>query len=151
MVVKSIRYGETDGVCCGPVSGPSFVEIMVYDDKGISHFIQASVLDISLQIIISDYPLFDIMYTAHNSSAADFESEYEKAQKLMISEDEYDASDDEEDGYGHYYPGFENAVNLAVHVLKENGEESIIKKYLDEEIDNIDIPCGPFYDEEEDY
>ena len=148
MIVKSIRYGETSGVCCGPVSGPSFVEVMVYDDKGISHFIQASVLDISLMIIMSEYPLFDIMYTAHNSVAGDFEKEYKKAQKLMTKEEEYNLSDDEPEGYGHYFPGFEKAVNLAVYILKECGDESVIEKYLDEKLDNMEIPTGPYYDED---
>ena len=38
MVVKGIRYGETWGMGCGPVFGPTFVEVMACD-KGRQQYV----------------------------------------------------------------------------------------------------------------
>lgn len=32
---------------------------------------------------------------------------------------------------------------------KNTGKSLLSKKYFDENIDDMDIPCGPYYDEEE--
>lgn len=50
MVVKNIRYGETWGMGCGPVSGPTFVELMACDKEGNSTFIITSILESDLKI-----------------------------------------------------------------------------------------------------
>lgn len=146
MVVKNIRYGETCGIGCGPVSGPTFSEVMAYDKNGRSVFVCASILDCSLIINISDYPLFDILRSASDSYGVDFEFEMEKAKKLFKADDEYDVSKDEEKGYGHYYPGLEKVVDLALLVLKENGDEEVVERYLDENLDDMDVPLGPYYE-----
>ena len=65
MVVKGIRYGETWGMGCGPVFGPTFVEVMACDKEGNSTFVVASILESDLKINISDYPLFDIVVSDH--------------------------------------------------------------------------------------
>ena len=56
--------------------------------------------------------------------------------------------EDETEGYGHYFPGFEKAVNLAVYILKERGDKSVIEKYLDEKLDDMEIPIEPYHDED---
>lgn len=118
MVVKGIRFGETWGMGCGPIAGPTFVEVMVYDNEGNSSFIVASILDSDLKINVSDYPLFDVLYSAFDGNSSNFDKEMEKAAKLYKTDDDYDVYDEEE-GFGHYYPGLEKAVDLAVLLLKE--------------------------------
>ena len=149
MVVKGIRYGETWGMACGPVAGPTFVEVMVCDNEGNSSFVLASTLDCDLKVNISDYPLFDIVHGAFDGNVPAFDKEMDKASKLYKCDDDYDIYDEEENGYGHYYPGLEKAVDLAVLILKECGDDEVREKYLGENLDNLEIPCGPFVEDEE--
>ena len=79
------RSGETGGVGCGPICGPTFAEAMFYDNKGNSFFVLMSVLEEELEIALSDYSLFDILYNAFNDVGANFNAETEKAEKLMRS------------------------------------------------------------------
>ena len=150
MVVKGIRYGETWGMGCGPVFGPTFVEVMACDKEGNSTFVVASILESDLKINISDYPLFDIVHGAFDGNVAAFEAEMDKVAKLYKTDDDYDVYDEEENGYGHYYPGLEKVVDLAVLILKECGDGEVKETYLGEDLDKLDVPCGPYYEEEDD-
>ena len=149
MVVKGIRYGETWGMGCGPVFGPTFVEVMACDKEGNSTFVVASILESDLKINISDYPLFDIVHGAFDGNVPAFEAEMDKVAKLYKTDDDYDVYDEEENGYGHYYPGLEKVVDLAVLILKECGDGEVKETYLGEDLDKLDVPCGPYYEEEE--
>ena len=149
MVVKGIRYGETWGMGCGPVSGPTFVEVMACDKEGNSTFVVASILESDLKINISDYPLFDIVHGAFDGNVPAFEAEMDKVAKLYKTDDDYDVYDEEENGYGHYYPGLEKVVDLAVLILKECGDGEVKETYLGEDLDKLDVPCGPYYEEED--
>ena len=150
MVVKGIRYGETWGMGCGPVFGPTFVEVMACDKEGNSTFVVASILESDLKINISDYPLFDIVHGAFDGNVPAFEAEMDKVAKLYKTDDDYDVYDEEENGYGHYYPGLEKVVDLAVLILKECGDGEVKETYLGEDLDKLDVPCGPYYEEEDD-
>lgn len=149
MVVKGIRYGETWGMGCGPVFGPTFVEVMACDKDGNSTFVIASILESDLKINISDYPLFDIVHGAFDGNVPAFEAEMDKVAKLYKTDDDYDVYDEEENGYGHYYPGLEKVVDLAVLILKECGDGEVKETYLGEDLDKLDVPCGPYYEEED--
>ena len=149
MVVKGIRYGETWGMGCGPVFGPTFVEVMACDKEGNSTFVVASILESDLKINISDYPLFDIVHGAFDGNVPAFEAEMDKVAKLYKTDDDYDVYDEEENGYGHYYPGLEKVVDLAVLILKECGDGEVKETYLGEDLDKLDVPCGPYYEEED--
>ena len=149
MVVKGIRYGETWGMGCGPVFGPTFVEVMACDKEGNSTFVVASILESDLKINISDYPLFDIVHGAFDGNVPAFEAEMDKGAKLYKTDDDYDVYDEEENGYGHYYPGLEKVVDLAVLILKECGDGEVKETYLGEDLDKLDVPCGPYYEEED--
>ena len=149
MVVKGIRYGETWGMGCGPVFGPTFVEVMACDKEGNSTFVVASILESDLKINISDYPLFDIAHGAFDGNVPAFEAEMDKVAKLYKTDDDYDVYDEEENGYGHYYPGLEKVVDLAVLILKECGDGEVKETYLGEDLDKLDVPCGPYYEEED--
>ena len=149
MVVKGIRYGETWGTGCGPVFGPTFVEVMACDKEGNSTFVVASILESDLKINISDYPLFDIVHGAFDGNVPAFEAEMDKVAKLYKTDDDYDVYDEEENGYGHYYPGLEKVVDLAVLILKECGDGEVKETYLGEDLDKLDVPCGPYYEEED--
>ena len=149
MVVKGIRYGETWGMGCGPVYGPTFVEVMACDKEGNSTFVVASILESDLKINISDYPLFDIVHGAFDGNVPAFEAEMDKVAKLYKTDDDYDVYDEEENGYGHYYPGLEKVVDLAVLILKECGDGEVKETYLGEDLDKLDVPCGPYYEEED--
>lgn len=149
MVVKGIRYGETWGMGCDPVFGPTFVEVMACDKEGNSTFVVASILESDLKINISDYPLFDIVHGAFDGNVPAFEAEMDKVAKLYKTDDDYDVYDEEENGYGHYYPGLEKVVDLAVLILKECGDGEVKETYLGEDLDKLDIPCGPYYEEED--
>lgn len=149
MVVKGIRYGETWGMGCGPVFGPTFVEVMACDKEGNSTFVVASILESDLKINISDYPLFDIVHGAFDGNVPAFEAEMDKVAKLYKTDDDYDVYDEEENGYGHYYPGLEKVVDLAVLILKECGDGEVKETYLGEDLDKLDVPCGPYYKEED--
>ena len=149
MVVKGIRYGETWGMGCGPVFGPTFVEVMACDKEGNSTFVVASILESDLKINISDYPLFDIVHGAFDGNVPAFEAEMDKVAKLYKTDDDYDVYDEEENGYGHYYPGLEKVVDLAVLILKECGDGEVKETSLGEDLDKLDIPCGPYYEEED--
>ena len=149
MVVKGIRYGETWGMGCGPVFGPTFVEVMACDKEGNSTFVVASILESDLKINISDYPLFDIVHGAFDGNVPAFEAEMDKVAKLYKTDDDYDVYDEEENGYGHYYPGLEKVVDLAVLILKECGDGEVKETYLGEDLDKPDVPCGPYYEEED--
>lgn len=149
MVVKGIRYGETWGMGCGPVFGPTFVEVMACDKEGNSTFVVASILESDLKINISDYPLFDIVHGAFDGNVPAFDAEIDKAAKLYKTDDDYDVYDEEENGYGHYYPGLEKVVDLAVLILKECGDGEVKETYLGEDLDKLDVPCGPYYEEED--
>ena len=149
MVVKGIRYGETWGMECGPVFGPTFVEVMACDKEGNSTFVVASILESDLKINISDYPLFDIVHGAFDGNVPAFEAEMDKVAKLYKTDDDYDVYDEEENGYGHYYPGLEKVVDLAVLILKECGDGEVKETYLGEDLDKLDVPCGPYYEEED--
>ena len=148
MVVKGIRYGETWGMGCGPVFGPTFVEVMACDKEGNSTFVVASILESDLKINISDYPLFDIVHGAFDGNVPAFEAEMDKVAKLYKTDDDYDVYDEEENGYGHYYPGLEKVVDLAVLILKECGDGEVKETYLGEDLDKLDVPCGPYYEED---
>ena len=87
MVVKGIRYGETWGMGCGPVFGPTFVEVMACDKEGNSTFVVASILESDLKINISDYPLFDIVHGAFDGNVPAFEAEMDKVAKLYKTDD----------------------------------------------------------------
>ena len=147
--VKGIRYGETWGMGCGPVFGPTFVEVMACDKEGNSTFVVASILESDLKINISDYPLFDIVHGAFDGNVPAFEAEMDKVAKLYKTDDDYDVYDEEENGYGHYYPGLEKVVDLAVLILKECGDGEVKETYLGEDLDKLDVPCGPYYEEED--
>ena len=149
MVVKGIRHGETWGMGCGPVFGPTFVEVMACDKEGNSTFVVASILESDLKINISDYPLFDIVHGAFDGNVPAFEAEMDKVAKLYKTDDDYDVYDEEENGYGHYYPGLEKVVDLAVLILKECGDGEVKETYLGEDLDKLDVPCGPYYEEED--
>ena len=149
MVVKGIRYGETWGMGCGPVFGPTFVEVMACDKEGNSTFVVASILESDLKINISDYPLFDIVHGAFDGNVPAFEAEMDKVAKLYKTDDDYDVYDEEENGYGHYYPGLEKVVDLAVLILKECGDGEVKETYLGEDLDKLDVPCGPYYEEDD--
>ena len=149
MVVKGIRYGETWGMGCGPVFGPTFVEVMACDKEGNSTFVVASILESDLKINISDYPLFDIVHGAFDGNVPAFEAEMDKVARLYKTDDDYDVYDEEENGYGHYYPGLEKVVDLAVLILKECGDGEVKETYLGEDLDKLDVPCGPYYEEED--
>ena len=149
MVVKGIRYGETWGMGCGPVFGPTFVEVMACDKEGNSTFVVASILESDLKINISDYPLFDIVHGAFDGNVPAFEAEMDKVAKLYKTDDDYDVYDEEDNGYGHYYPGLEKVVDLAVLILKECGDGEVKETYLGEDLDKLDVPCGPYYEEED--
>lgn len=149
MVVKGIRYGETWGMGCGPVFGPTFIEVMACDKEGNSTFVVASILESDLKINISDYPLFDIVHGAFDGNVPAFEAEMDKVAKLYKTDDDYDVYDEEENGYGHYYPGLEKVVDLAVLILKECGDGEVKETYLGEDLDKLDVPCGPYYEEED--
>lgn len=149
MVVKGIRYGETWGMGCGPIFGPTFVEVMACDKEGNSTFVVASILESDLKINISDYPLFDIVHGAFDGNVPAFEAEMDKVAKLYKTDDDYDVYDEEENGYGHYYPGLEKVVDLAVLILKECGDGEVKETYLGEDLDKLDVPCGPYYEEED--
>ena len=149
MVVKGIRYGETWGMGCGPVFGPTFVEVMACDKEGNSTFVVASIMESDLKINISDYPLFDIVHGAFDGNVPAFEAEMDKVAKLYKTDDDYDVYDEEENGYGHYYPGLEKVVDLAVLILKECGDGEVKETYLGEDLDKLDVPCGPYYEEED--
>lgn len=149
MVVKGIRYGETWGMGCGPVFGPTFVEVMACDKEGNSTFVVASILESDLKINISDYPLFDIVHGAFDGNVPAFEAEMDKVAKLYKTDDDYDVYDEEENGYGHYYPGLEKVVDLAVLILKECCDGEVKETYLGEDLDKLDVPCGPYYEEED--
>lgn len=149
MVVKGIRYGETWGMGCGPVFGPTFVEVMACDKEGNSTFVVASILESDLKINISDYPLFDIVHGAFDGNVPAFEAEMDKVAKLYKTDDDYDVYDEEENGYGHYYPGLEKVVDLAVLILKECGDGEVKETYLGEDLDKLDVPFGPYYEEED--
>ena len=149
MVVKGIRYGETWGMGCGPVFGPTFVEVMACDKEGNSTFVVASILESDLKINISDYPLFDIVHGVFDGNVPAFEAEMDKVAKLYKTDDDYDVYDEEENGYGHYYPGLEKVVDLAVLILKECGDGEVKETYLGEDLDKLDVPCGPYYEEED--
>ena len=149
MVVKGIRYGETWGMGCGPVFGPTFVEVMACDKEGNSTFVVASILESDLKINISDYPLFDIVHGAFDGNVPAFEAEMDKVAKLYKTDDDYDVYDEEENGYGPYYPGLEKVVDLAVLILKECGDGEVKETYLGEDLDKLDVPCGPYYEEED--
>ena len=149
MVVKGIRYGETWGMGCGPVFGPTFVEVMACDKEGNSTFVVASILESDLKLNISDYPLFDIVHGAFDGNVPAFEAEMDKVAKLYKTDDDYDVYDEEENGYGHYYPGLEKVVDLAVLILKECGDGEVKETYLGEDLDKLDVPCGPYYEEED--
>ena len=149
MVVKGIRYGETWGMGCGPVFGPTFVEVMACDKEGNSTFVVASILESDLKINISDYPLFDIVHGAFDGNVPAFEAEMDKVAKLYKTDDDYDVYDEEENGYGHYYPGLEKVVDVAVLILKECGDGEVKETYLGEDLDKLDVPCGPYYEEED--
>ena len=149
MVVKGIRYGETWGMGCGPVFGPTFVEVMACDKEGNSTFVVASILESDLKINISDYPLFDIVHGAFDGNVPAFEAEMDKVAKLYKTDNDYDVYDEEENGYGHYYPGLEKVVDLAVLILKECGDGEVKETYLGEDLDKLDVPCGPYYEEED--
>ena len=149
MVEKGIRYGETWGMGCGPVFGPTFVEVMACDKEGNSTFVVASILESDLKINISDYPLFDIVHGAFDGNVPAFEAEMDKVAKLYKTDDDYDVYDEEENGYGHYYPGLEKVVDLAVLILKECGDGEVKETYLGEDLDKLDVPCGPYYEEED--
>ena len=149
MVVKGIRYGETWGMGCGPVFGPTFVEVMACDKEGNSTFVVASILESDLKINISDYPLFDIVHGAFDGNVPAFEAEMDKVAKLYKTDDDYDVYDEEANAYGHYYPGLEKVVDLAVLILKECGDGEVKETYLGEDLDKLDVPCGPYYEEED--
>ena len=154
MVVKGIRYSETGGMACGPIAGPTFVEVMVYDKEGNSSFVLSSIMESDLQVVISDYPLFDIFVNAFIGNSANFDSEMEKADKLIKEQDDYDIYDVEEIGYGHYYPGLEKTVDLSIHILKRSCSEDIdvedfSQTFIEEDLDDMDIPVEPFIEEED--
>ena len=149
MVVKGIRYGETWGMGCGPVFGPTFVEVMACDKEGNSTFVVASILESDLKINISDYPLFDIVHGAFDGNVPAFEAEMDKVAKLYKTDDDCDVYDGEENGYGHYYPGLEKVGDLAVLILKECGDGEVKETYLGEDLEKLDVPCGPYYEEED--
>ena len=149
MAVKGSRYGEAWGMGCGPVFGPTFVEVMACDKEGNSTFVVASILESDLKINISDYPLFDIVHGAFDGNVPAFEAEMDKVAKLYKTDDDYDVYDEEENGYGHYYPGLEKVVDLAVLMLKECGDGEVKETYLGEDLDKLDVPCGPYYEEED--
>ena len=102
-----------------------------------------------LKINISDYPLFDIVHGAFDGNVPAFEAEMDKVAKLYKTDDDYDVYDEEENGYGHYYPGLEKVVDLAVLILKECGDGEVKETYLGEDLDKLDVPCGPYYEEED--
>ena len=73
----------------------------------------------------------------------------EKAAKLYKTDDDYDVYDEVE-GFGHYQPGLEKAVDLAVLLLKEGCNDEIKETYLGEDLEKVDVPSGPFYGDDED-
>jgi|GEM_PF-4578836 len=150
MEVRGIRYGKTEGMSYIPVGAPKFVEVMVYDNEGNSSFILSSLMNCNLEVIISDYPVYDIAYNAFLGRASNFDSEWNKVDKLIKEQGYYDLYDDEpvSNGYGHNFPGHEKAVDLSIFLLNklcfEGLDDSIIDKYLFADIDDMEIPYIPF-------
>lgn len=159
-VMKFIDYrsGETGGVGCGPICGPTFAEAMFYDNKGNSFFVLMSVLEEELEIALSDYSLFDILYNAFNDVGANFNVETEKAEKLMkshhfVSTGEY-YEEDLMSGIGKEFPDYLKAVNYAVDLFRREYHEEIdyddIEELSETVVDDLFIPFTPFYPVEED-
>lgn len=40
-------------------------------------------------------------------------------------------------------------MDLAVLILKECGDGEVKETYLGEDLDKLDVPCGPYYEEED--
>lgn len=152
------RSGETGGVGCGPICGPTFAEAMFYDNKGNSFFVLMSVLEEELEIALSDNSLFDILYNAFNDVGANFNAETEKAEKLMkshhfVSTGEY-YEEDLMSGIGKEFPDYLKAVNYAVDLFRREYHEEIdyddIEELSETVVDDLFIPFTPFYPVEED-
>ncbi len=157
MVVKGIRFSRTKGIgsCSGPSYGPTYVEVMVYDDEGNSSFVLSSICDNYLTVISSDYPLFDIEVNAMNGGEANLSTEMDKVAKHIRKREDYDVYDAREEGYGRRFSGLEKAVDLSVMILRKDWEEPIkiedfIDTYKDKDIDEMNIPYEPFTDQYDD-
>ena len=154
MKFVSYRSGSTCGMTCGPIDGPFFGESMFYDNKGNSFFVLVSIYDCDLKVSVSKYSLYDIEYQLFNSSSGNTDKEIEKLEKLKIKEDDFDVSaeDDEilKNGYGQYFPGYEQAVNFAIDIYHKDWDNNLSKKELEsllyENVDKMKIEYKPFYD-----
>lgn len=144
---------------CGPISGPTFEEAMFYDNKGNSFFVLLSVFEEELEIALSDYSLFDILYNAFKYAEANFDEETKKANKMMkshhfVSTGEY-YEEEMMSGIGKEFPDYLKAVNYAVDLFGREYHEEIdyddIEELSGTIVDNLKIEFVPFYpiDEEE--
>ena len=157
MEIRGMRWGyDGGGMACGPVEGSSIVELCLLKDENI-YFVAITRMSEFEHIFVSDMPVFDILMLM-SLYGVDFDHEFDKVRSHSIEEYDYEISDLPEDMEESEFCKALHLARLAMHKYYMEGIDEeheaaeaaeFIKPYLEEELENIDLPELPVEDEEE--
>lgn len=156
MEIRGMRWGyDGGGFACGPVEGSSVVELCLLKDKQV-YFVAITRMSEFEHIFVSDMPVFDILMLM-SLYGVDFDHEFDKVRSHSIEEYDYEIGDFPEDMDESEFAKALQLARLAMHkyyvegIDEENAAEEaaeFLKDYLEEELENIDLPEIPDEDDE---
>ena len=146
MEIRGIRYGYSgDGLACGPVEGDTIVELKVLDD-GALYFITDSRMSEFESVYVSPLSIFDILIDV-TSAYVDFEKEYQKVKSVSTERYSYEYGKSEDDPKSSRFAKAIHLARLAMqtyYLQTDQDDDSAIKEfmeaYLDQDVDDIDLP-----------
>ena len=148
MKIRNMRWGyDGGGVACGPVSGSYLVEVCVTDNEKHNCFITVSQMDGFERTTVSAVPMFDIlMYMMCYD--VDMEGEMKKYTDNIIEDYDYELGDEPEEMFESNYAKVIHLARLAMQeypaldgsVPEAVAAEQFIEPYVDEDIDEMELP-----------
>lgn len=148
MIIRNMRWGyDGGGMACGPVGGNSIVEVCFTGNDKHNYFVVVSQMDGFERVSVCPLPMFDIlMYMMRYD--VEFENELEKFNKNIIEDYDYELGDEPEEMSRSKFARVIHLARLAMQKymdLDDPGSETaaaeeFIKPYVDEDIEEVDLP-----------
>ncbi len=150
-ILRNVRWGYTgDGMACGPVGGFDVVEMIVEKDNGKLAFIRLDCMDQYAGVTVRNHSTFDDFVFINDDDSLTNDYDF----------DMYEFGDED----GENDPNF-SVVNLGLTVLRHlreidtydedgraaeyDGARAFVREWLDEDLDECDIPHFRLGDDEE--
>lgn len=159
MKILGMRWGyDGGGIACGPVEGNTIVEISVTNEDRHNFFVVVSRMSEFERVFVSPIPLFDLLMSS-NHYDVDSEAEFEKVTDNALEDYSYELPEMPEEMNKSEFAKVIHLARLAMEQYYGSDDaasvyetaQAFIKDYIDNDLDEMDLPDIEFESGEDEY